>query len=111
MTVIAPPVPLVAQLRAVVERLHPRTYPVSIRATLDGTGSRLTSCALWTGDFDALWAHRTDLPAALGHTMLDLERSLLAVGYIYALTPSGRAKWRYDPEHGGLHWLEITKPW
>ena len=106
-----PPVELACEVRALAEDLHPRLHPVSVRVRLAGTGPALASCEVWTGDGDALLAHRADLSAAVGHTMFDLERALVAAGYVYDLTPDGRPKWRFDANHSGLYTLDIVRPW
>ncbi|MCF4122065.1 hypothetical protein L1785_13865 [Antribacter sp. KLBMP9083] len=110
MTAVAPPAALVEQVRAPVEEWHPRLHPVSVRVRLDGTGPELSSCEVWTGDADTVWARRADLVAAAGHTMLDLERALVAAGYVYDLTPDGRPKYRFDA-NDRRYTLDITRPW
>ncbi|MCF4119965.1 hypothetical protein L1785_03140 [Antribacter sp. KLBMP9083] len=110
MTGSPPPVELLREVRALAEDLHPRLHPVSVRVRLSGSGPALASCEVWTGDGDALLAHRADLPAAVGATMLDLERALVIAGYVYDLTPDGRPKYRYD-NRGGLYTLDVTRPW
>jgi len=111
MTDPALPVELVEQVLALVEEWHPRTHPVAVRVRLAGAGPALASCEVWTGDGDALLAHRADLTAAVGRTMLDLERALVSVGYVYDLTPDGRPKYRFDANGGGIYTLDIVRPW
>lgn len=95
-----------ARLRALAGEIHPRTYPMAVRVRLDGTGPELASCEIWTGDADALWCRRGDLPAA-GHTMLALERALTAAGFAYGLTEDGRARYRYDA-NDGVYTLDLS---
>lgn len=111
MTAVAPPVELVRQVRALVEEWHPQTHPVAVRVRLDGNGPALATCEVWTPDAEVLWVHRADLPAAVGQTMLDLERAVVVAGYVYDLSGDGRPKWRYDANHGGVYSLDITRPW
>ncbi|WP_125776182.1 hypothetical protein [Antribacter gilvus] len=106
----APPVELLREVRHLAASLHPRLHPVSVRVRLAGTGPALASCEVWTGDGDAMIAHHANLPSAVGATMLDLERALVAAGYAYALTGDGRPKWRYDANRGGLYLLDVARP-
>lgn len=105
----AQPAELTAQIRSVVEEWHPGTCPVSFRVRLAGTGPALASCEVWSGDADVLWGHRADLQAGVGVTMLDLERALVAAGYIYRLTAAARPAWRFDA-NGAVYTLDITRP-
>lgn len=120
MTATTPPMParsapsdplagLTAQVQATVEELHPRTYPVSVRVRLAGTGPALAACEIWAADTTLRWTHRADVPAGIGATMLDLERSLVAAGYIYGLTHAARPAWRFDA-NGSVYTLDITQP-
>jgi hypothetical protein len=99
---------LVARVRALADGIHPRTYPMAARIRLRGTGPELASCEIWTGDADALWARRADLPAAVGHTLLDLERAFTAAGFAYGRTADSRARYRYDANDGGTYTLDLV---
>ncbi|GAB4084028.1 hypothetical protein GCM10028784_06580 [Myceligenerans cantabricum] len=110
MTLTAATADLVRQVRGLAHELHPRLYPVSVRVRLAGTGPALALCEVWTGDGDAMWVRRCDLPAAVGRTMLDLEGALIEAGYVFDLTEERRPKWRYDANGYGTYTLDITRP-
>lgn len=100
---------LAAQLHDAIEERRQEAQAVAVRVRLAGTGPALAACEIWTADAAMRWAHGADVPAGRGATMLDLERSLVAAGYVYRLTRAARPAWRYDA-NGAIYTLDVARP-
>lgn len=113
MTPSAPPADLAQQIRATAEEWRLGAPLLAVRVTLTGTGPRLATCELWTGDAAGDWNRRAALPDGVGATMLNVESAAVLAGYAVDLTEEfsngPRARWRHDA-NGNVYSLGITRP-
>lgn len=83
---------------------------VAVRVTLADTRSTLASCEIWaTTSPSTAWEPRGRIDVASGFTMPDLERAVVAAGFVYPETDDSRPKWRVD-RNDSSYTLDVMRP-
>ncbi|MBO0609902.1 hypothetical protein [Myceligenerans salitolerans] len=101
---------LVETLSARVDGWMLRGGVVAVRVTLADTRSTLASCEIWaTSSPCTAWEPRGPIDVAAGFAMPDLERAVVAAGFIYPQTDDSRPKWRVDGNDNS-YTLDVMRP-